>query len=112
MTKGVVAALFGLTLVLSSLLGCAGAGLAVREGALAEVVYWFPPGQRYQMIVRIGEDAPPWDRRGGRPTAINLWVHGRGTDWHIVNLLRLPLGPARQPPPETEQTRTSVGGIR
>jgi hypothetical protein len=109
MTRGVVAALFGLTLVLTSLLGCAGAGLAVREGALAEVIYWFPPGQRYQMIVRIGEDAPPWDQRGGRPTAINLWVHGRGTDWHIVNVLRLPLGPGREPP-ETRRKDATLRG--
>ena len=90
--------LAGLLLVLAVLLGCAGAGLAVREGAIAEQIYWFPPGQRYQIIVRIGEDALPWDQRGGRPTAISLWVHGRGTDWHIVNLLRLPLGPSKQPP--------------
>jgi hypothetical protein len=100
MTRATVLALVALALVLILLLGCAGTGLAVREGAISEVVYWFPPGQRYQLIVRIGEDALPWDRRGGRPTAINLWVHGRGTDWHIVNLLRLPLGT----PPEDPQT--------
>ncbi|MEN9937481.1 MAG: hypothetical protein RLZZ387_4060 [Chloroflexota bacterium] len=98
MSKMVVISLVALAFTLLMLLGCAGAGLAVREGAMSEVVYWFPPGQRYQLIVRIGEDAQPWDRRGGRPMAINMWVHGRGTDWHIVNLLRLPLGPPRPRP--------------
>lgn len=98
MTRATVFGLVGLTLVLTLLLGCAGAGLAVREGALDEVTYWFPPGQRYQVVVRIGEDAAPWDRRGGRPTAINMWVHGRRTEWHIVNLLRVPLGPSREGP--------------
>jgi hypothetical protein len=98
MPKTTIFALAGLTVVLTLLLACAGSALAVRQGAMREVLYWFPPGQRYQLIVRIGEDAPPWDRRGGRPMAFNLWVHGRGTDWHIVNLLRLPLGPGRQPP--------------
>ena len=26
------------------------------------------------------------------PQAINIWVHGQGTDWHIINLVRIPLG--------------------
>jgi hypothetical protein len=98
MPKTTIVALAGLTVMLTLLLACAGSALAVRQGAMREVLYWFPPGQRYQLIVRIGEDAPPWDLRGGRPMALNLWVHGRGTDWHIINLLRLPLGPPRRPP--------------
>jgi hypothetical protein len=101
MPRATLLGVIGATLALTLLLGCAGLGLAVREGAVGEMLYWFPPGQRYQLIVRVGEDAMPWDRRGGRPTAINLWVHGRATDWHIVNLLRLPLGPPRDPPPGT-----------
>ncbi|MFO7170763.1 MAG: hypothetical protein DIU80_022265 [Chloroflexota bacterium] len=102
MTKTMIVALAALSLVMTLLLACAGSALAVREGAMREMIYWFPPGQRYQLIVRIGEDALPWDRRGGRPTAINLWVHGRGTEWHIVNLLRLPVGPSRMAPRDPE----------
>jgi hypothetical protein len=98
MAKTTVLALAGLSLLLTLLLGCASMSLAVRAGAMDEMLYWFPPGQRYQLIVRVGEDAMPWDRRGGRPTAINLWVHGRGTEWHIVNLLRVPLGPPQDSP--------------
>jgi hypothetical protein len=53
-----------------------------------------PRKDRYQLIICIGDDAVPWDRRSGRQTAINVWFHGRGTSWHIVNLVRIPMGSA------------------
>lgn len=103
MTRTVLVSIAGLGLVLALLLGFAAAGLAVREGALSEIVYWFPPQARYQLILRIGSDEPPWSYQG-RAAAINLWVHDqRREGWHIVSLLRVPLGgdpPERdQPPP-------------
>lgn len=97
MTKTTIAAIAGLSLLLSVLLGCSALGLAVREGVVEEVLIWYPPGTRHQLILRVGEDALPWEFRRGRPTAINLWIHGRGTDWHIVNLVRVPLGRSERP---------------
>ena len=100
MTKLTVASIAGVTLLLALLLACGTLALAVRAGMVREQVLWFPPNSRYQVIVRVGSDALPWDFQSRRSTAINLWVHGRGTGWHIVRLLRVPLG---QPP---EQGRT------
>jgi hypothetical protein len=92
MNKTTALSIAGLTLLAMLLIGCGTLGLAVRLGMVREQVLWFPPGTRYQLIVRIGNDAPPWSNPRDRPTAINLWVHGRGTDWHYVNLVHIPLG--------------------
>ena len=96
MTKLTYVSIVGVTLLLAVLLGCGTLALAVRSGVLSEQLHWFPPNMRYQLIVRIGSDAPPWDRRSNRPQAINVWVHGRNTGWHIVNLLHVPIGPAEE----------------
>lgn len=100
MTRLTVISIAGVTLLLALLLACGTLALAVRAGMVREQVLWFPPNSRYQVIVRVGSDALPWDRQSNRSTAINLWVHGRGTGWHIVRLLRVPL---EQP---DEQRRT------
>ena len=100
MTRLTVISIAGVTLLLALLLACGTLALAVRAGMVREQVLWFPPNSRYQVIVRVGSDALPWDRQSNHSTAINLWVHGRGTGWHIVRLLRVPLG---QP---DEQRRT------
>jgi hypothetical protein len=89
----------GITLLTAVLLGCGTLGLAVRGGMLREQLFWLPPNTRYQVIIRLGSDAYPWDQRPNRPTALNIWVHGRGTPWHIRSLLHVPFGP-----PEREQT--------
>jgi hypothetical protein len=97
MTRVTYISIAGISLLLLLLLGCGALGLAVREGAVEEIgPIWFPPQNRYQLIIRIGDDAVPWDRRSGRQTAINVWVHGRGTSWHIVNLVRIPMGSSQQ----------------
>ena len=95
MTKLTLVSIVGLTLVMTILLGCGTLALAVRAGMLQEQLVWLPPNSRYQVIVRVGNDALPWDRQSSRASAINMWVHGRGTDWHIVNIIHVPLG---QPP--------------
>ena len=43
-------------LVLSVVLACSTIGLAVRQGALPEVLVRFPPNTRFQFILRIGSD--------------------------------------------------------
>ncbi len=96
MTKLTFVSIAGLTLLLAVLLGCGTLGLAVRSGVMREQLVWFPPNARYQVIVRIGSDDLPWASSSNR-AAINLWVHGRGTKWHIVNIVHVPLGrPAEQ----------------
>jgi hypothetical protein len=92
MTKMTYISITGVTLLLAFVLACGTLALAVRMGMIREQLLWFPPNSRYQVIVRVGNDALPWDRQSNRATAINLWVHGRGTDWHIVRVLRVPLG--------------------
>ena len=92
MAKTTILSIAGLTLIVALLLGCGTLGLAVRSGVVGEQLIWFPPGSRYQVIVRVGNDALPWDRQSGRSTAINLWFHGRGTQWHIVNIVHVSLG--------------------
>ena len=82
----------GLALLLALLLGCGTLGLAVRGGLVHEQIIRFPANTRYQVIVRVGNDALPWDQRANRPTALNVWMHGRGTSWHIVNMVRIPFG--------------------
>lgn len=99
MSRTVLGSIVGLSLLLTVLLACGGLGLAVREGFTDEVLVQFPRGDQRQLIFRIGSDAPPWDRRQGRPTAINLWVHDNDTDWHIINLVSIPLGSG---PPEPD----------
>jgi hypothetical protein len=98
MHKTTILSIAGLTLIAALLLGCGTLGLAVRSGVVREQMIAFPPGSRYQLIVRVGRDAMPWDTQSHRSTAINMWVHGRGTQWHIVSLLHVPLGkPVEQP---------------
>jgi hypothetical protein len=82
----------GVTLLVALVMACGTLALAVRLGMVREQLLWFPPNSRHQVIVRVGSDALPWDRQSNRGTAINVWVHGRGTSWHIVRLLRVPLG--------------------
>ena len=86
LSVGVITSLLALVLVFGGL------GLAVREGMADEVLVWFPQRGKYQLIVRVGPNAPPWGGRTGRDTAINIWAHGRGTDWHIFRVLNVPLG--------------------
>jgi hypothetical protein len=97
MNKTTALSIAGLTLIAALLLGCGTLGLAVRSGVVREQLIAFPPGSRYQVIVRVGSDAMPWDIQSRKSTAINLWVHGRGTRWHIVNVIHVSLGkPAEQ----------------
>ena len=92
MTKLTIFSIAGVTLMLAFLLGCGTLGLAVRQGLVPEVLVRFPPNTRYQVILRIGNDTMPWNRGIGRETALNLWAHGQGTTWHIVNLVHVRLG--------------------
>src|SRR5262245_12093116 len=89
MAKTTVVSIVGITLLLELLLGCGTVATAGRPGVIDEQISWFPPNMRYQLVVRIGSDALPWDLRSSRTTAINMWVHGRGTGWHIVNLVHV-----------------------
>jgi hypothetical protein len=98
MNKTTILSIVGLTLIAALLIGCGTLGLAVRTGVVREQLVSFPPGSRYQVIVRVGTDALPWTTQAREATAINIWVHGRGTQWHIVNLLHVPVGqPVEQP---------------
>jgi hypothetical protein len=92
MTKTTLFSLGGLTLLLALVLACSSIGLAVRLGAIPEVMIRIPPNTNFQIILRIGEDSPPWRRGMARTTAINLWAHEQGTAWHIVTLVHIPLG--------------------
>ncbi|MDQ2996276.1 MAG: hypothetical protein M3R61_04370 [Chloroflexota bacterium] len=92
MNKTTAISIAGLALLAALLIGCGTLGLAVRSGVVREQLLTFPPGARYQVIVRVGSDAMPWDSQSRRSTAINMWVHGRGTRWHIVNLVHMSLG--------------------
>jgi len=92
MSKTTAISIAGLTLLAALLFSCGTLGLAVRSGVVREQLIAFPPGSRYQVIVRVGSDAMPWDSQSRRATAINMWVHGRGTRWHIVNLVHVSLG--------------------
>jgi len=92
MTKTTLFSVCGLTLLLGLLLTCSSVGLAVRQGVIPEVLVRVPPDTRFQLILRIGEDSPPWRRGMARTTAINVWAHEQGTAWHIVTLLRVSLG--------------------
>ena len=92
MTKTTLFSIGGLTLLLALLLACSSVGLAVRQGVIPEVMVRIPPSTRFQLILRIGEDSPPWRRGMARATAINLWAHEHGSAWHIVTLLHISLG--------------------
>jgi hypothetical protein len=96
MVKLTFVSVAGVLLLLTLLLGCGVLGFAVREGLAQEVLVWLPPQGKYQLIVRVGPDALPWDRRANRPTAINVWAHGRGTDWHLFKVIGVPLGQRRE----------------
>src|SRR4051812_32989848 len=78
MNKTTALSIAGLTLIAALLIGCGTLGLAVRSGVVREQLIAFPPNSRYQLIVRVGNDALPWDAQSRKPTAINMWVHGRG----------------------------------
>jgi hypothetical protein len=102
-TRTTLFSLAGLALVALLLIACVGPGLAVRAGLIDEMLFWLPPEGRYQMIVRVGNDASPWDLRGGRQAAINVWLHDREREnWHLLGLARLPLGgdPLPADPPQ------------
>jgi hypothetical protein len=92
MNKTTALSIIGLTLIAALLIGCGTLGLAVRSGVVREQLITFPPNSRYQLIVRVGNDALPWDTQSHRSTAINMWVHGRGTRWHLVNFVHVSLG--------------------
>src|SRR5262245_63664335 len=92
MSKTTILSIIGLTLIAVLLLGCGTLGLAVRSGVVREQLIAYPPNSRYQLIVRVGNDALPWDIQSHRSTAINMWVHGRGTRWHLVNVIHVSLG--------------------
>jgi hypothetical protein len=92
MTKTTLFSIGGLTLLLALLLACSSVALAVRQGTIPEVLVRVPPNSRFQIILRIGEDSPPWRRGMASTTAINLWAHEQGTAWHIVTLLHISLG--------------------
>jgi len=92
MNKTTALSIIGLTLIAALLLGCGTLGLAVRSGVVREQLIAFPPNSRYQLIVRVGNDALPWDPQSRNSTAINMWVHGRGTRWHLVNVMHVSLG--------------------
>jgi len=96
MSKLTFVSIVGITLLTAVLLGCGTLGLAVRGGMLREQLFWLPPNTRYQVIIRLGSDAYPWDQRPNRPTALNIWVHGRGTPWHIRTILHVPFGAPEQ----------------
>jgi hypothetical protein len=92
MNKTTAFSIAGLTLIVALLVGCGTLGLAVRSGVVREQLIAFPSSSRYQVIMRVGNDAMPWDSQSRSSTAINMWVHGRGTRWHIVNVVHVPLG--------------------
>jgi hypothetical protein len=93
MSRTTLVSIAGVTLFLSLLLVCVGPGLAVRAQLLDEIIFWLPPEGRYQVIVRIGKDAPPWNQGGGFRTAINVWAHDRQrARWHLISLIRVPFG--------------------
>ena len=92
MNKTTALSIVGLTLIAALLVGCGTLGLAVRSGALREQLIAFPPSSRYQLIVRVGNDALPWAGQSRNSTAINVWIHGRATQWHIVNIFHMSLG--------------------
>ena len=92
MNKTTALSIIGLTLIAALLLGCGTLGLAVRSGVVREQLIAFPPNSRYQLIVRVGNDALPWAGQSRNSTAINIWVHGRGTQWHVVNVVHMSLG--------------------
>ena len=92
MTKTTLLSIGGLTLLLALLLACSTVALAVRQGAIPEVLVRVPPSTDFQIILRIGEDSPPWRRGMARSTAINVWAHEQGTAWHIVTLVHISLG--------------------
>jgi hypothetical protein len=92
MTKTALFSIGGLTLLLALLLACSSVALAVRQGAIPEVLVRVPPNTDFQIILRIGEDSPPWRRNIARSTAINVWAHEQGTAWHIATLVHISLG--------------------
>lgn len=96
MTKITALALAGFAVLLVIMLAFAMLGLAVREAKMDEIEVWLPPGTRYQMILRIGEDRLPWGQSSNGQTAINMWVHGRGTQSHVIRIVYVPLGEQRE----------------
>ena len=101
MSRTMLFSICGLTVVLAFLLACGSLSLAIRQGVMSEVMFRFPPNTRFQIIVRIGEDAMPWRTTRARETAINVWAHQQNTSWHIVNLVHVSLG---ERPEEEDQS--------
>ncbi len=101
MNKITALVLAGFAVLFAIMLAFATLGLAVREERMDEIEVWLPPGTRYQIILRIGEDALPWSRSSSGETAINMWMHGRGTRWHVVKLVHVPFGEQRTQPMDT-----------
>ncbi len=61
MNKTTALSIAGLTLIAALLVGCGTLDLAMRSGVVREKLIAFPPGTQYQLIVRVGNDALPWD---------------------------------------------------
>ena len=57
MNKTTALSIAGLTLIAALLIGCGTLGLAVRSGVVREQLIAFPPGSRYQLIVRVGRSS-------------------------------------------------------
>lgn len=87
-----IAGIAALVFLLAIGLGCSALGAGVRGGQVGETLVRFPPGTRYQMIVRLGSDGRHWGGDISQRLAINIWLHGARTDWHVVRLLHIPLG--------------------
>jgi hypothetical protein len=95
--RRVVIAVVALILTLSVGTGWLAVGAGVRNGAIADRIYRLPRNGRYQLIVRVGSDGRHWGGDQWPRKAVNLWVHGRNTDWHHLRVLHIPLGTAENP---------------
>jgi hypothetical protein len=96
MKRGTILLIVAVIFAASLVLGCGTLAMGIHAGMVPEVLVWLPPRGKYQAVVRVGSDDLPW-RGSSRRTAINVWVHGRGTDWHIIRLLHIPI--SANPPP-------------
>lgn len=92
MKRSTAIAIVGAMLLLTLVLGCASLSIAARTGIVSDTLIRFPPDTRYQLILRIGSDGRHWGGDNLPQQAINVWIHGRGTSWHVVNLIHIPLG--------------------
>ena len=95
--RKVAIAIVALLLLTTLGLGWLALGAGVRSGAIADQLYRLPPNWRYQLIIRIGSDGRHWGGDEWPRKALNVWVHGRNTDWHYLRVLHIPLGTADEP---------------